>query len=97
MYLVIIVDIYSRFIVGDDLSNAMDAAWVVKTVRTAIEHHGKPEIINSDQGTQFIINEYISYIKSLQTVSFSMDGKESAKDNAHIEHFFRTINTTDFI
>lgn len=53
--------------------------------------HGKPEIINSDQGTQFTSDEYIDYIKSLETVKISMDGKGRATDNAFIERFFRTI------
>jgi putative transposase len=91
MYLFAIIDVHSRFIVGWDISNTMDAAWVVKTIQTAVQNHGKPEIINSDQGTQFTSDEYISYIKSLQTVSISMDGKGRATDNAHIERFFRTI------
>jgi putative transposase len=74
MYLFAIIDVHSRFIVGWDISNTLDAAWVVKTIQTAVKNHGKPEIINSDQGTQFTSDEYISYIKSLQTVSISMDG-----------------------
>ena len=91
MYLVAIIEVHSRFIVGWDLSNTMDANWVVKTIQTAINKHGKPEIINSDQGSQFTSDQYIGYLKSLQTVSISMDGKGRATDNAHIERFFRTI------
>lgn len=91
MYLVAIIDVHSRFIVGWDVSNTMDANWVVKTLKRAIKDHRQPEIINSDQGSQFTSDEYISYIKSLQTVAISMDGKGRATDNAHIERFFRTI------
>jgi putative transposase len=46
MYMVAIIDFYSRYIVGWDTSNTMDAAWVVKTIQTAVKNHGKPEIIN---------------------------------------------------
>lgn len=91
MYLVAIIDVHSRFIVGWDISNTMEASWVVKTIKNAIEKHGKPEIINSDQGTQFTSEIYVDYIKSLETVKISMDGKGRATDNAFIERFFRTI------
>lgn len=91
MYLVAIIDVHSRFIVGWDISNTMEAAWVVRTLQKAISAHGKPEIINSDQGTQFTSDQYISYVKSLNSVAISMDGKGRATDNAHIERFFRTI------
>lgn len=91
MYLVAIMDIYSRYIVGWSLSNTMEAEWVVNTLKEAISIHGKPEIINSDQGSQFTSDEYVDYVKSLDTVKISMDGKGRATDNAFIERFFRTI------
>lgn len=91
MYLLAIMDLYSRYIVGWSLSNTMEAEWVVRTLKTATEQHGKPQIINSDQGSQFTSDEYISFVKGLETVKISMDGKGRATDNAFIERFFRTI------
>lgn len=91
MYLCAIIDVYSRCIVGWSISNSMEADWVVKTLKEAVSQNGKPEIINSDQGSQFTSDEYVSYLKSLGTVRISMDGKGRANDNAHIERFFRTI------
>lgn len=91
MYLCAIIDIYSRYIVGWSISNTMEAAWVVETVDKAIAQHGKPEIINSDQGSQFTSEEYVDYINKLNYTKLSMDGKGRATDNAHIERFFRTI------
>lgn len=91
MYLTAIIDVYSRFIVGWGISNSQDAEWVTSVLKSAIETHGKPEIINSDQGRQFTSDEYINYVKSLETVRISMDGKGRATDNSHIERFFRTI------
>lgn len=91
MYLLAIMDIYSRCIVGWSISNTMEAEWVVDTLKEAIDRHGKPDIINSDQGGQFTSDEYVNYIKSLVTVRISMDGKGRATDNSHIERFFRTI------
>jgi len=91
MYLLVIMDLHSRYVVGWSLSNTMEAEWVVNTLDEAIQIHGKPEIINSDQGTQFTSDEYIGYVKSRETVKISMDGKGRATDNAFIERFFRTI------
>ena len=91
MYLLAIMDIYSRMIVGWSLSNTMEASWVVNTLKIAISRYGKPEIINSDQGRQFTSDEYVNYVKSLETVKISMDGKGRAIDNVFIERFFRTI------
>ena len=91
MYLTAIIDIYSRFIVGWSISNSMDAEWVTSVVRDAVELHSKPQIINSDQGVQFTSDCYINYIKSLETVRISMDGKGRAIDNVFIERFWRTI------
>ena len=91
MYMVAIMDLYSRFIVGWSLSNTMEAEWVVNTLRQAVARYGRPEIINSDQGSQFTSDTYIGFVKSLETVKISMDGKGRATDNAFIERFFRTI------
>ncbi len=51
MYLVAILDVHSRFVVGWDISNHMDADWVVATLEEALARHGKPLIVNSDQGS----------------------------------------------
>ena len=91
MYLLAIMDVYSRFIVGWSLSNTMEAEWVVNVLQIAILTHGRPEIINSDQGSQFTSEEYVAYVKSLETVRISMDGKGRAIDNVWIERFWRTI------
>ena len=91
MYLVAIMDVYSRYILGWSLSNTMEAEWVVDLLRTTVLQHGKPEIINSDQGSQFTSDEYVNYVKSLETVKISMDGKGRAIVNVYIERFWRTI------
>lgn len=91
MYLLAIIDLKSRFIVGWSLSNSMETSWVVGTLKDAIRAHGLPEIINTDQGSQFTSFEYVEFVKSLKTVSISMDGKGRAIDNVFIERFWRTI------
>lgn len=91
MYLCAVIDVYSRCVVGWSISNSMEAGWVVETMKAAVAKNGKPEIINSDQGSQFTSDVYVTYVKSLETVKISMDGKGRATDNAHVERFFRTI------
>ena len=53
MYLVAIIDLYSRYIVGWSLSNTMTSEWCKGCLQTVIEVHGEPEIVNTDQGSQF--------------------------------------------
>ena len=91
MYLLAIMDVYSRLIIGWSFSNTMEAEWVVNTLNEAVNKYGKPEIINSDQGSQFTSEEYVTFVKTLKTVKISMDGKGRALDNVYIERFFRTI------
>lgn len=67
MYLTAIMDMYSRFILIWSISNTMDSAWVTDVVKEAVKTYGKPEIINSDQGTQFTSDEYVDYVKSLES------------------------------
>lgn len=90
MYLVAIIDWYSRYIVGYAVSNTMQSDFIVRAVKEAIRAHGKPKVINSDQGSQFTSNDYINCIKSYEKIKISMDGKGRAKDNARTERLFRS-------
>lgn len=90
MYLTAIIDVYSRYIVGWGLSNSLDAESSLKVLREAVSTHGQPEILNSDQGSQFTCKEYIEYLKK-EEIQISMDGKGRALDNIYIERFWRTI------
>ena len=63
MYLVAIIDWYSRYIVGFSLSNTLEKTSVIETIKKAIGRHGTPEIMNSDQGSQFTNDEYISLLR----------------------------------
>lgn len=89
MYLTAIIDWYSRYIVGFSLSNTLDRTSVVETIKKAIKMHGTPEIMNSDQGSQFASDDYINILKE-NTIKISMDGKRRALDNQRIERFFRS-------
>lgn len=90
MYLTAIIDVYSRFIVGWQISNSLAQETQTAVLNQAIERYGKPEIINSDQGSQYTCEHWISTLKELK-VTISMDGKGRATDNAFIERFFGTL------
>ena len=90
MYLTAIIDIYSRYVVGWGLSNTLNADASIKVLKTAILNHGKPEIVNSDQGAQFTCEKWISILKKNE-IRISMDGKGRALDNIYIERLWRTV------
>ncbi len=90
MYLFAIIDVYSRYIVGWGISNTMTAEWCASITKEAIIKHGKPEIINSDQGSQFTSEEHTKLLESYE-IQISMDGKGRAIDNIYIERFWRSI------
>lgn len=91
MYLVAIIDLFSRFIVGWSLSNTMTAKWCKECLEMAVLTHGAPEIINTDQGSQFTSPTFTQYVDTLEQTRFSMDGKGRAIDNIFIERFWRNI------
>jgi putative transposase len=92
MYLTAIIDWYSRKIVGHYLSDTLDTDSVIHAVKEAVETHGIPTILNSDQGCQFTSNEYKSLLKKLH-IRQSMDGKSRWADNIMIERWFRSLKT----
>ena len=90
MYLTAIIDVYSRFIVGWNISNTLDKEIQTTVLLEAIQQYGKPEVINSDQGAQYTCEHWVSTVRSLG-IMVSMDGKGRATDNAFIERWFRTV------
>lgn len=94
MYLTAIIDWYSRYIVGWRLSDTLDTAPVLEAVREAMETHGVPGIMNSDQGSQFTSDEYVQLLKT-HGIRQSMDGKSRWVDNVVIERWFRSLKCED--
>ena len=94
MYLFAIIDVFTRFIVGWGISNSMTAEWCASITEEAIILHGKPKIINSDQGSQFTSEVHTELLKKYE-IQISMDGKGRAIDNIYIERFWRTIKYED--
>lgn len=92
LYLCAIIDLYSRFVVGWSLSNTMTSEWCRQTLQGAIEHYGKPEILNTDQGSQFTAYEFCDWVTHPdQGIKLSMDGKGRAIDNIFIERLWRSV------
>jgi putative transposase len=90
MYLTAIIDVYSRKIVGWGISNSLSAQWCKNVLQDAISKYGKPEIINSDQGTQYTSALWTQCLESMG-IKISMDGKGRALDNIWIERFWKSI------
>lgn len=92
LYLCAIIDIYSRFVAGWSLSNTMASEWCKQTLRGAIGQYGRPEILNTDQGSQFTAYEFCDWVTHPeQGIKLSMDGKGRAIDNIFIERLWRSI------
>jgi putative transposase len=90
VYLVAILDWYSRKVLSWELSNTMDDWFCVSALESAIRHYGKPEIFNTDQGSQFTGKDFTNVLK-LYEIKISMDGKGRALDNVIIERFWRSL------
>ena len=90
LYVIAIIDVYSRYIVGWSLSNTLGAENSLNVLKQAINEYGKPEIINSDQGSQFTCPLWVDYVEE-QQITISMDGRGRALDNIYIERFWRTL------
>lgn len=89
MYLVAILDWHSRYVVEWALSDTLEADFVIATVAKAFEG-ALPEILNSDQGSQFTCDEYIQLVTS-RGVRLSMDGRGRAFDNIFTERLWRNL------
>ncbi len=90
MYLMAIIDVYSRYVVGWSISNSMEAEWCAGVVEDAIAKHGTPEIFNTDQGSQFTSELFTSMLTG-HNIKISMDGKGRAIDNIFIERLWRSV------
>jgi len=89
MYLVAIIDLYSRYVLSWRLSNTLEAGFCVDALGEAL-HKGRPEIFNTDQGAQFTSEEFTALLEE-HGIRISMDGKGSYNDNLFIERLWRTV------
>jgi putative transposase len=94
VYLVAIIDWYSRKVLAWRLSNTMDAGFCVDCLEEAIQSYGMPDIFNSDQGSQFT-SEAFTDVLIQNGITISMDGRGRALDNIFVERLWRTVKYED--
>jgi len=90
MYLCAIIDLHTRYVVNWSLSNTMTAEWCTQVMEEAIKQHGGPQVVNTDQGSQFTSEVFTSLLIE-KGIRISMDGKGRAIDNIFIERLWRSV------
>ena len=93
MYLVAILDWHSRYVLAWKLSNTLDAGFFVDALKKALLL-GRPDIFNSDQGTQFTCEDFLRVLEDAK-VRISMDGRGRVFDNIFVERLWRTVKYED--
>lgn len=91
LYLVAVIDLYSRKVLNWSLSNVMTADWCKTALEAAVEQYGCPDIVNTDQGSQFTSEVFSQYVVEDLKIRLSMDGKGRAIDNIFIERLWRSV------
>jgi putative transposase len=90
VYLCAVVDWFSRRVLAWRLSITMEAAFCVEALKEALAEHGRPEIFNTDQGSQFTGAEFTGVLIA-NAVAISMDGKGAWRDNVFVERIWRSV------
>jgi putative transposase len=90
MYLVAIMDWYSRYVLSWRVSNTMDTSFCLDALEEALEHYGRPEVFNTDQGSQFTSAAFTGRLEAAG-IAISMNGRGRALDNVFVERLWRTV------
>ena len=90
IYLAAVVDWFTRRVLSWKLSITMEASFCIEALDEALSRHGKPEIFNTDQGSQFTSLEFTGVLKGAQ-IAISMDGRGRCLDNVFIERLWRSL------
>jgi putative transposase len=90
VYLAAVMDWFTRRILAWRLSNTMEALFCVDAVEEALAQYGSPQILNTDQGSQFTSTEFTGLLSG-NGIAISMDGKGAWRDNVFVERFWRTV------
>jgi putative transposase len=90
VYLAVVLDWFSRRVLSWRVSITMEAAFCVETLEEALAKHGKPEIFNTDQGSQFTGAAFTSVLAN-NDIAISMDGKGAWRDNVFVERLWRSV------
>lgn len=95
MYLVAIVDWYSRKVLSWRLSNSLESTFCVNCLQEAVRKYGTPDIFNTDQGAQFTCTAFIGALTEHPSINISMDGRGRALDNIFVERLWRNVKHED--
>ena len=90
VYLAAVVDWFTRKVLAWRVSITLEAEFCIEALKEAMARYGKPEIMNTDQGSQFTGIEFIKVLKDAE-IAISMDGKGAWRDNVFVERLWRTI------
>jgi putative transposase len=90
VYLAVVLDWFSRRVLSWRVSITIDASFCVETLDEALARHGRPEIVNTDQGAQFIGAAFTGVLAKNE-IRLSMDGKGAWRDNVFVERLWRTV------
>jgi putative transposase len=90
MYVICLLDLFSRYVVGYVITNTLDTSGCIECFNLAADKHGKPHILNSDQGSQYTSHAWVSMLQ-MNDVIISMDSKGRWADNVYVERFWRTL------
>ena len=90
VYLAVVLDWFSRRVLSWRLSITMEAAFCIETLEEALAHHGKPDICNTDQGSQFTCPAFTGVLAK-NDIKISMDGKGAWRDNVFVERLWRSV------
>jgi putative transposase len=89
-YLAVVLDWFSRRVMSWRVSITMEAAFCAETLESALAHHGKPDIFNTDQGSQFTGSAFTGVLAD-SGIAISMDGKGAWRDNVFVERLWRSV------
>jgi putative transposase len=90
VYLAVVLDWFSRRVLSWRVSITMEAAFCVETLEDALARHGKPDICNTDQGSQFTGSAFTGVL-AINCIAISMDGKGAWRDNVFVERLWRSV------
>ena len=91
VYLTAVIDVFSRRVLSHVVATSLEACHAKQVLEQALKRHGTPEIVNTDQGSQFTAEEFTQAVPFKKGCQLSMDGKGAWRDNVFIERFWRSV------
>ena len=94
VYLVALIDVYSRYVVGWKISTTLETTFCIEALKSGLMI-AMPETVNSDQGCQFTSEDWVNFLREYK-IKISMTGKGRCLDNVYIERFWRSVKREEF-